>query len=155
MGGESILVDGFKIAGHMREHDPEAFAVLSSNSMDFYNVDTKSDYRFRAPVFMLNNEGEVIEVRLANFLRGPLDLPSEKIVPIYKGYRRFIQLTREARFQFFYRLEPGDLLVFDNRRVLHARNAFDLQKGDRHLQGCYVDRDELLSRIRILEREVM
>ena len=43
-------------------------------------------------------------------------------------------------------------IVFDNRRVLHARNAFDLKAGRRHLQGCYIDRDELLSRIRVLER---
>lgn len=96
----------------------------------------------------------MVEVRLANFLRGPLDLPADQVVRQYRGYRTFIQLTREARFQFYYRLAAGDLVVFDNRRVLHARNAFDLQQGHRHLQGCYVDRDELLSRIRVLERSL-
>jgi hypothetical protein len=53
------------------------------------------------------------------------------------------------------RLEPGDAWVFDNRRMLHARTAFDPSTGRRHLQGCYVDRDELLSRIRILERQTL
>ncbi|MDE1460683.1 gamma-butyrobetaine dioxygenase [Spartinivicinus poritis] len=154
-GGESILVDGFKIAEYLRQYYSDDFTALSSYPMDFYNVDRETDYRFRAPVFALNSEGDVIEVRLANFLRGPIDLPSEQIIPIYKAYRRFIELTRDPQFQFFYRLQPGDLLVFDNRRVLHARNAFDLKQGGRHLQGCYVDRDELLSRIRILERAIM
>ena len=39
----------------------------------------------------------------------------------------------------------------DNHRVLHGRTAFDADSGRRHLQGCYVDRDELRSRLRVLE----
>ncbi|WP_116473933.1 gamma-butyrobetaine dioxygenase [Zobellella maritima] len=151
-GGESILVDGFRIAEHMREQYPDDFAALSSLPMDFYNKDRHSDYRFRGPALVLDGQGTVIEVRFANFLRGPLDVPASQVVRHYRAYRTFISLTREPRFQFEYRLVPGDLLVFDNRRVLHARQAFDLQQGQRHLQGCYVDRDELLSRIRVLER---
>lgn len=151
-GGESILVDGFRIAEHMREQYPDDFEALSSLPMDFYNKDRNSDYRFRGPALVLDGQGTVIEVRFANFLRGPLDVPADKVMQHYRAYRTFISLTREPRFQFEYRLMPGDLLVFDNRRVLHARQAFDLQQGQRHLQGCYVDRDELLSRIRVLER---
>jgi len=154
-GGESILVDGFKIAEHMREHYPEEFENLSSIPMAFYNKDKHSDYRFRGTVIVLDEKKQVIEVRLANFLRGPIDVPGHQTIALYKAYRCFIRLTREERFQFFHRLNSGDLIVFDNRRVLHARNAFDLKTGSRHLQGCYVDRDELLSRIRVLERDAL
>jgi len=153
-GGESRLVDGFKIADHMRQHFPAEFAALSTIAMEFRNTDKDSDYRFSGPALVLDSKGEVVEVRLANFLRGPLDLPAEQVTPFYRGYRCFMTLTRQADFQFYYRLGPGDLVVFDNRRVLHARNAFDLQQGERHLQGCYVDRDELMSRIRVLERAI-
>jgi gamma-butyrobetaine dioxygenase len=52
------------------------------------------------------------------------------------------------------RLRAGDMWVFDNRRVLHSRTKFDPSSGKRHLQGCYVDRDELMSRGRVLERIV-
>ena len=151
-GGESILVDGFKIAEHMRQHHPDDFKALSTLSMSFYNKDKDSDYRFKGPALVTDSSGAVVEVRLANFLRGPLDIPADQVMSLYSAYRCFMQLTREARFQYFHRLNAGDLLVFDNRRVLHARNAFDLKQGERHLQGCYVDRDELLSRIRVLER---
>ena len=151
-GGESILVDGFRIAEEMREHYPEDFAALSTLPMDFYNKDRDTDYRFRATALKLDSDGNVIEVRIANFLRGPLDLPAGDITALYKAYRQFMLLTRESRFQYFRQLQAGDMIVFDNRRALHARNAFDLQTGNRHLQGCYVDRDELLSRIRVLER---
>jgi hypothetical protein len=40
-----------------------------------------------------------------------------------------------------------------DRRVLHAaREEFDPNSGPRHLEGCYVDRDNFLSRLRVLER---
>lgn len=154
-GGESILVDGFKIAEHMREHFADEFQSLSTIPMSFYNKDKNSDYRYRATAIVTDDNDHVVEVRLANFLRGPIDVPAHQTMALYKAYRCFIQLTRETRFQFFHRLNKGELIVFDNRRVLHARNAFDLQTGRRHLQGCYVDRDELLSRIRVLERDIL
>jgi gamma-butyrobetaine dioxygenase len=72
--------------------------------------------------------------------------------PFYLAYRRFIELTRDARFRFRKRLDAGEMWGFDNRRVMHARDAFDPASGARHLQGCYVDRDELLSRIYVLQR---
>lgn len=153
-GGESIFVDGFKIAEHMREHFPEEFLSLSRIPMSFYNKDKDTDYRFRGTAIVTDSDDKIVEVRLANFLRGPIDVPSHQTISLYKAYRCFIQLTREAKFQLFQRLNAGDLVVFDNRRVLHARNAFNLQNGKRHLQGCYVDRDELLSRIRVLERSI-
>ena len=41
-------------------------------------------------------------------------------------------------------------MIFDNRRVLHARRAFDATKGERWLKGAYVDDDVFFSRLRVL-----
>ncbi|MEP0072076.1 MAG: TauD/TfdA family dioxygenase [Marinomonas sp.] len=151
-GGESIYVDGFKIAEYMREHHPEEFRDLSAIPMTFNNKDPYCDYNYRSTVIATDSNGEVTEVRHANFIRGPIDVPAHQTMAIYKAYQCFIRLTREPAFQLFFRLTAGEMVVFDNRRVLHARNAFDLKTGMRQLQGCYIDRDEFLSRIRILER---
>lgn len=152
-GGESILVDGFRVAADLRQESPELYQALTRIPADFYNKDRHSDYRFRAPILQTDADGELTEVRVANFLRGPLDVSANDVELFYRAYRRFIEKTRDSRYQLYFRLDAGDTLVFDNRRVLHARNAFDLKSGGRHLQGCYVDRDELLSRIRILQRQ--
>jgi gamma-butyrobetaine dioxygenase len=72
----------------------------------------------------------------------------------YAAYRQFSALTRDPRFIVRRRLEAGQMWCFDNRRTLHARQAFDPASGLRFLRGCYLDRDELLSRIRVLERTV-
>ncbi|EGY19028.1 gamma-butyrobetaine,2-oxoglutarate dioxygenase [Verticillium dahliae VdLs.17] len=51
------------------------------------------------------------------------------------------------------RLREGDCVVFDNRRVLHGRTAFDPASGGRHLRGAYVGIDEWRSTIKRVERD--
>ncbi|KAM0328637.1 hypothetical protein ACHAQA_005049 [Verticillium albo-atrum] len=50
------------------------------------------------------------------------------------------------------RLQPGDCVVFDNRRVLHGRTAFDPTSGGRHLRGAYVGTDEWASTLTGVQR---
>ncbi|VVN17278.1 gamma-butyrobetaine dioxygenase [Pseudomonas fluorescens] len=151
-GGESIFVDGFAIADALRGEDPAAFQALCEIPVEFRNKDRHSDYRCLAPIIALDALGRVAEVRMANFLRGAFDTSVEQMPRLYRAYRRFIAMTREPRFRLIQRLNAGELWCFDNRRTLHARNAFDPATGARHFQGCYVDRDELLSRILVLQR---
>ena len=151
-GGESRFVDGFAVAETLRQEDPQAYRLLCEVAVEFRNQDRRSDYRCLAPVIALDAAGDVAEIRMANFLRGPFNIAPELMQPYYRAYRRFIEMTRQKRFQFCQRLEAGQLWCFDNRRTLHARDAFDPTSGARHFQGCYVDRDELLSRIWVLQR---
>lgn len=151
-GGDSIFVDGFAIAAALRERFPEDFQILTTTPVPFWNRDSVTDYRWSAPIIALDANGVITEVRYANFLRGPFDVPVVAMAGLYRAYRRFLELGRDPAFRTVRRLQPGDLWAFDNRRILHARTAFDPQTGLRHLQGCYIDRDELHSRIRLLER---
>jgi len=152
-GGDSILVDGFRVARSLQDEKPAAFRLLSTRPVEFRNRDRHYDYRCKMPMIRLDEEGNLREIRLANFLRGPLDLPANQIESFYHAYREFYQMFSEDRFLVRFRLQPGDIETFDNGRVMHARDAFDPSTGERLLQGCYVDRDEVQSRIRILERE--
>ena len=52
---------------------------------------------------------------------------------------------------FEQKLEPGTAVIFDNRRIVHARKAFENQGGQRWLRGAYVDTDAFRSRLRVLE----
>ena len=151
-GGESIFVDGFAIADALRLEDPQLFEALCEIPVEFRNKDRHSDYRCLAPIIAVDALGRVAEIRMANFLRGAFDTSVAQMPLLYRAYRRFIAMTREPRFRLMQRLKPGELWCFDNRRTLHARNAFDPATGARHFQGCYVDRDELLSRVLVLQR---
>ncbi|KUR81242.1 TauD/TfdA family dioxygenase [Novosphingobium sp. Fuku2-ISO-50] len=153
-GGESVFVDGFAIGEAMRKHHPGEFATITTTPMAFWNRDDRTDYRWSAPAIALNDEGDLDEVRFANFLRGPIDAPAEKMGDIYAALRLFQAMTRDPKYFIERRLAPGDMWAFDNRRVMHARREFDPQTGSRHLQGAYVDRDEINSRWRVLSRQL-
>ena len=49
----------------------------------------------------------------------------------------------------------GDIITFDNRRVIHARSSYVVTESDnRHLEGGYLDWDEVRSRIRVLRQKI-
>ena len=71
---------------------------------------------------------------------------------VYKAHHRFGNLLHDDKFQIKFRLGPGDIFSFNNRRVLHGRTAFDPNSGHRHLQGYYLDRDEIIGRLEYLKQ---
>jgi hypothetical protein len=84
------------------------------------------------------------------FADAPLRLPASQVEPFYASYRLFASLSRDARFQLELHLSNGNLVVFDNRRVLHGRTAFSSAKFLRHLRGCYLTRDSVYSETALL-----
>ena len=151
-GGESTYVDGFAVAEHLRREEPKTFKLLCETPIGFRFHDQVSDYVWRAPVIGLGRKGEVREIRFNPWLTEPLDVESRRFTAIYGALRRFDQLGGDPRFQIRVRLDAGTMSAFDNRRILHGRAAFDESGGRRHFQGCYVEREEVANRIRVLER---
>ena len=64
----------------------------------------------------------------------------------YKAYRAFSDVINDSTLAVNFKLNPGECFIVDNTRVLHARTAYS-GAGKRWLQGCYVDKDGLLSTI--------
>ena len=95
--------------------------------------------------------GRVREVRFSSRHVQPLRLPYTECVDFYAAYRRFAEIVYLPQMQVTFKLEPGDCVIFDNTRVLHARTAFEAS-GARHLQGCYADLDSLASTVAVLRR---
>ncbi len=52
-----------------------------------------------------------------------------------------------------FKLKPGEGFIVDNTRVLHSRTEYS-GSGNRWLQGCYVDKDGLLSKISTQSKKV-
>lgn len=151
-GGGSIFADSFAIAEDLRVEDPQTFELLSSQPIPFRFHDEDYDIRVREPVIVLDRAGKVTEVRYNAHIAGIFDMPHEIMADYYRAYRAFMARTRESRYRLSFALASGDMVVFDNRRILHGREAFDPASGARHLHGCYVDRGEFLSRLRVLAR---
>lgn len=152
-GGEGIYVDGYRIAEDMRDTEPEHFTSLTTDVWAYNNRARTTDYRARGPVIETDASGKITGVRYNTFLRAPLRAPIKVQESAYTAYRAFCARAQDPRYQMAFRYRPGDLLAFDNRRVLHGRAGYDAQGGERFIEGIYADRDDLYSRIRSLRRE--
>ncbi|WP_084784118.1 TauD/TfdA family dioxygenase [Marinobacterium aestuarii] len=151
-GGESIFVDGFRVLEDIRVNAPEAFELLANQQIPFRFHDDDYDIREHRPVISLNYLGEVTELKYNAHLADIFDLPEDVMHEYYLAYRLLMRQLRDPRYMIQLRLGGGDMVVFDNRRVLHGRRQFDPSTGLRHLRGTYVDRTEFRSRLRVLRR---
>jgi len=151
-GGGSAFCDGFAVAEDLRSTDPEAFSVLSEIEIPFRFHDRDYDIRGRFPVIVCDRAGAVREIRFNAHLVDVIDLEPKRLSRFYPAYRSFMRMLRDPAYVRAFRLNAGEMVVFDNRRVLHGRQAFNPATGFRRLNGCYVDRGEFLSRIRVLAR---
>ena len=146
-GGESLLVDGFRVAEVLRRENPRAFDLLSTVRAPQFALDIDTELRARAPVFTLDDEGDVTGIRYCECTQAPLDLSEDLVEPYYAALRTMAHLVQHEALVHRFRLSPGQTVVFDNQRVLHGRTGFE---GNRWLRSVYVDRDAYHSRLRVL-----
>ena len=152
IGGESILADGYAIAEDMRVEAVEQFKLLCSQSMPFRFHDSNVDIRFRHPLIGLDENQQINSfIFNAHLAAGP-DFIADNALQYYRAYRDLIGRVRQPQYALQLKLQAGEMMIFDNRRVLHGRNSFDPTSGKRHLRGYYIDRGEVDSRLRILAR---
>ena len=84
-----------------------------------------------------------------------LDVNANKMKRFYEAYRFFYSLLHNKKYIVKFRLSKGDLLCFDNRRVLHGRTSFDAHSGNRHLQGYYIEREEIISKLNYFHKTMI
>lgn len=144
-GGKSFFVDGFNAAKWLQENQPAAFHVLSSTPIKFSITTKNLKYSQHWPIICVDKDGELTEIHLNNRTMGPLQAPSHLVLAFYHAYQLFTEKLRDPSLELVLQLAPGDLVAFNNRRVLHGRTSFDPCHVLRHLKGCYVDIDEAMS----------
>ncbi len=151
-GGDNVLLDGFAAAGLVRAHDPLAFATLTSTPLTFRYDDAATSLRASAPIITINTRGDVRAIRWNDRSIEPPAVEPQAVGEVYRALRVFARTLDRPELHLHLRLEPGDCVIFDNTRVLHARTAFEGAGGARHLQGCYADLDGLASAVAVLGR---
>ncbi|WP_374381463.1 TauD/TfdA family dioxygenase [Dongia sp.] len=153
-GGDTLLVDGFKAATILRDEDPAAFDLLTRVPVNFRFRSDNADLNARQTLITVDEDGDIVGVHFNNRSLDWLDAPADIVEPWFAAYRKFADVLHRAEGELIFKLEPGDCVVMQNDRALHGRTAFDPSRGRRHLQGCYVDRDGIDSRARVLRRQL-
>ena len=151
-GGQTVLVDGFAALELLRSEEPDRLAMLAREPIRFAYRDESADLEADVPIVSLDPLGEIVAVHLNNRSKGVPHGDPRRVASWYDAYLALVALIEDPDLQIVFRLEPGDLIVFDNLRILHGRTGF-ASDGTRRLQGCYADRDGVLSTLAVLERE--
>jgi len=154
-GGASLVVDGFRAVERLSACDPRAFSLLSGYCARFAYAGTADAHlESRRPVIELAPDGAVVAVRFNNRSAAPVtDVPYGQMEDYFAALRRFEGLIDDPVMAVSFKLEPGESFIVDNTRVLHARRSY-AGAGTRWLQGCYADKDGLLSTLAVLERKL-
>jgi len=148
----NYTVDGFYIAELLRQEDPEAFRLLCEVPVRFENNggDNGSALVHVAPHLELEDGlsadgSQVLKAVRFSAKSGQYAPPlhPKQLTDFYRARRRFSELAHDERHVMSMQFKPGDLLIFDNQRLLHARSGIAPTDGERWVQGCYVNRDGL------------
>ncbi|WP_455373326.1 trimethyllysine dioxygenase [Limibacillus halophilus] len=149
-GGDSLLVDGFKVAADIKERAPELYETLSRVEVTGQYLDHERGVHLMAsrPLLRHDSRGRLVQVSYNNHDRAPFLLAPEESARFYEGLRLFNDLANDPKNALERRLLPGSMLIFDNWRALHGRKAYS---GRRRLSGAYLNKEDVESRLRVLK----
>jgi len=146
-GGESTLVDGFRIAEHIRATDPAAFEVLSTVRVPAHYLGDGVHLAAEHPIIGLDPAGALRQIAYNNYDRAPFRLQTPRMREFYRALGLFHRLINDPAYEITMRLAPGTALLFDNWRTLHGRRAY---QGQRWLCGAYLNKEDFDSKLRVL-----
>ncbi|KAI1751628.1 taurine catabolism dioxygenase TauD, TfdA family-domain-containing protein, partial [Xylaria castorea] len=156
-GGESIFSDSYRaVHKFRRNYLPEAAEPLTNRKIVYHYNKGGHIYRSERAVF-----SDLGSSRIGVYWSPPFQSPvqSDKLTSKgmdeykqwHKAARRMTRLIEEDAAIYRYKMKPGECVIFDNRRVLHGRLAFDTSSGERWLKGTYVENDSYNSLLRSLK----
>jgi gamma-butyrobetaine dioxygenase len=147
-GGEATFVDGMAVAERLRAHDADAFTTLSQIPILYRFADAAVELATERTMLEVDNQGQFRAICYDDRSIAPLSLKGPHLKKYYAAYRQLAELLHESTRGVTCRLQPGDLVLFDNSRILHS-----LSIGAHHFQGCPIDADGLYSALAVLSRK--
>jgi alpha-ketoglutarate-dependent taurine dioxygenase len=162
-GGSSLFVDAFQAACQLGKND---FLQLCDARLAYQYKNAGEHYYFSHPVietdryFVDTHLGMRRAITHVNysppFQADHVSTADHQHYPfpqILRSLRKFARYVESPENLYEYKMQEGECVIFNNRRVLHGRREFDAQGGERWLKGAYVDTDVFMSRWRVLNEK--
>jgi gamma-butyrobetaine dioxygenase len=163
-GGSSMFSDSFHAATELRAKDPELYQLLTEESAFFHYENAGEHYERRRKIIVDEpNSGEASVLQFVNWsppFQGPFPVGNGHLTgdsifrfrKLFTALKSFADHIDDPQNIYESRLQEGECVIFNNRRILHARRAFDISSGERWLKGAYIDTDAFLSRYQVLSK---
>jgi gamma-butyrobetaine dioxygenase len=170
-GGSSYFADAFAAAKQLKVEEPKMYDVLKRTQVPFHYDNDGKWYHRTHPTIEELPSGALHAINYSPPFQAPLPiknrssalgLPGGASDDLPASLAAFDEILNDKRGQYEFTMQEGDLVFFDNRRVLHARRAFKAKQGQndetvvgeatRWLKGCYLDGDVIWNKLRYLTR---
>ena len=152
-GGFSTLVDGYTVSEILKKENPEFYDILTKVKVRFKFIDKDVVLEDWSELIKLDENKNFKQVRFSPRLDYVPILEKKELDLYYKARKKISDLYNSAKFRIEFKLEQGDLLMMDNHRLLHGRTEFDVNEGNRFLQGCYIEFDSTEGKLRHIKRK--
>ena len=152
-GGLSTLVDGLAVTEELKKEHPSFFQILTEIKVRFQFVDDNVVLEDWAEMIQLDENKRLKQVRFSPRLDFVPLMDKEKLELYYAARNKISEMYNSEKFRIEFKLKPGDLLMMDNYRLLHGRTEYNVNEGNRFLQGCYIDYDSTEGKLKHLKRK--
>ncbi|KAI1056415.1 hypothetical protein LB507_001655 [Fusarium sp. FIESC RH6] len=159
-GGESLFSDGLYAGSLLSEQPPPewwAIQTLAQVKVPYHYKKHGYLYGHRRPILERERDGE--SPALQNVYWSP---PFQQQFPILspdvrywlEAAKLFDRLINERDAMYEIKMKPGECVLFDNLRIMHGRNQFDVGGGSRWLRGAYISGEDIDSRMLHIPEEL-
>tara|TARA_B100001741_G_C16545213_1_gene596308 strand:+ start:1676 stop:2779 length:1104 start_codon:yes stop_codon:yes gene_type:complete len=152
-GGYSTLVDGYTVTEDLKKENLDYYNILSKTKVRFKFIDKEVVLEDWSELIRLDEENNFKQVRFSPRLDYVPVLEKKELDLYYKARKKLSDLYNSDKYRIEFKLDEKDLLMMDNHRLLHGRTKYDVNEGNRFLQGCYLDFDSTEGKLRHLKRK--
>ena len=144
-GGATTFVDGAALAAALRAAAPAAYDALARVDVEFAWAGARAAHRATRRVLEADADGRLVSVHWNDRAqRAPAAAGANDWFDAASAWSSLLSSGVHA---ISIALAPGDAVIWDNRRLLHGREAYEDGGGaaaPRWLQGAYVTEDSVL-----------
>lgn len=151
-GGGSMFADAMVIIEDLKREQPKHYKTLCELKVPWCFLDDKDDIRSHRPIIGLDENGDFKTLSFNAHIADIPDFDVHLMYPFYAAYRDLMCRIRSGKYNIEHVLKKGEMVVFDNQRILHGRAKYDPTSGSRYLRGYYIEHNEVDNRIRMLHK---
>ena len=144
---------GYTVTEELKKNYPNFYKILTEIKVRYQFIDKDIFLENWAEMIQLDEEGRFKQVRFSPRLDFVPLMDKEKLELYYSARKKISELYNSDDYRIEFKLQPGDLLMMDNHRLLHGRTTYDANEGNRFLQGCYIDYDSTEGKLKHLKRK--
>jgi trimethyllysine dioxygenase len=144
-GGENVFVDGLALSERIADESLRHHELLRSVEIPGQYIGDGAHLIARRPVLRHEND-RLAQISYNHHDRAPFLLPEPLMTEVFDALAHVDEIANDPIMQFELALRPGDMVIFDNWRLLHGRRAFT---GARHIAGGYLNREDVDSARRL------